>query len=88
MENATTIYHRSKTRLNKNLSLLFLNLFPKSTDVFFANLSDLFHFSIFWRFLGKLKKIKLGIFVLFVAAFITYTSRNHTAQEQSMAAVV
>ena len=75
--------------------MLFINLLLKSTGILkqdsskssshraiiLGNLCDLFYFSIFSRFFLflKAKKGQIGISVLFVTAFISYTPRNRTA---------
>ena len=41
------------------------------------------HIMAIFLFLGKLKKGQVGVFVLCIAAFTSYTLRNYTAQEQS-----
>ena len=61
MENAVSIYYRSKMRLDINLSLLFINLLPKSTDLLKQDSSKCSSHRVIFLFLGKLKKVKLRI---------------------------
>ena len=61
MENAATLYHKSKTNLNINSSLLFINLFLKSTDLLKQNssksLRDLFfHTLTIFLFVSNLNR--------------------------------
>ena len=42
-----------------------------------------FHIMGIFLFLGKPEKGQVGVFVLCIAAFKSYTPRNYTAQEQS-----
>ena len=69
MENVATIYYKSKTKLNINPSLLFINLPLKATDLFKQNSSKIsLHKTII---LGKSVQFILFFHILIIFLFLS-----------------